>query len=127
MIRTALLALALLASAGQAFAAEEKRCRFDLAILANGQLREIRQSVTIRAERHQARIRVTRKGDWGALRQRTSDGSDLITFDTATTVETITIRPRGEARWDIRYKGARGPNDSVDGYSGKCGIWSRLK
>ncbi|MBS8227707.1 hypothetical protein [Vannielia litorea] len=121
------LLLCLLLLPAPALAAEEARCRFDLAMLSNGQLREVRQSVLVTAERHQARVRVTRQGSWGAVRRQLSDGSDQITFDTDSTVETITIRGRGIARWDIRSKGGQPVPNGVAGYSGKCGDWRRKK
>ncbi|QDC09714.1 hypothetical protein FHY55_10860 [Oceanicola sp. D3] len=121
------LILALLLPASQAAAAEDRRCRFELAIYTQSQPRKIRRSVVIDAERHKARVRVTRSGSWGADRQTLSNGIDVITFDTATTRETLRIRPTGHAQWDIQYKRPPAAKDHVKGYAGRCGDWRRKK
>jgi hypothetical protein len=106
-----------------AFAAEQRSCAAEIAIFDGGvnQPSSLRAIVAVAGDA--ARVRVTGSGEWSATRSRTSGSADTVIFQTATTIETMTIGSGGEMLWEIDYADRAAAGNRVIAFVGQCGPW----
>ena len=105
-------------------AAEQRSCRFELAVFPTSPPKPTDFRMILAAKESAARVRVEGSGEWAGRRARFTTGAETVTFDTNAVRETVTIGAGGKVLWEIDYFDKAAAGERVIAFAGLCAPWS---